>query len=205
MRFNVYILNVTVMIIFSLLVACTSSDKEDHAQQNQQITGELVKYTTEKRKESTQEIEPGKFSILYEDDIVKQAKSGTMNMNISHLKIGELKAKDDYLDLFNGEDTVTAIMFHVFAKNTSNKTISFYPDHAMITTNTNDQVTAETYFSDDVGGDFIGQVKKEGNIIFFLRTPPEEINTLTLVINGPYNQDFVSVGEDVKMTFEINR
>lgn len=49
----------------------------------------------------------------------------------------------------------------VTAENTSDDTINFHPNQATITTNTGEQIQAEIFISDDVGGEFIGKVKKK--------------------------------------------
>ena len=58
------------------------------------------------------------------------------------------------------------------------------------------------FFSDDVGGDFIGEVIKKGNVSFLLESEAEDITSFKYVIGGPHDEDFESIGEDI--TFELS-
>jgi hypothetical protein len=81
-------------------------------------------------------------------------------------------------------------------------TISFHPNQGTIVTNTKEQKQASIFISDEVGGDFIGQVKKEGRVLFLLDSNPDEISSITYVIEPPFStEEFQQVGD--KSTFEF--
>ncbi|MDY0395491.1 hypothetical protein RWE15_14980 [Virgibacillus halophilus] len=120
--------------------------------------------------ENVQESEVGKMTITYKDkDINENAESGAIKFNVYAIQVGDLEIAKDYQDSFDGKEKATAITMKVKSENTSDETMGFYPDQATLTTDAGDQVDADMFLSDDIGGDFIGKVKKEGNIIFFSR------------------------------------
>lgn len=87
-------------------------------------------------------------------------------------------------------------------ENKTEENLSIYPDQSIITTNTKEQKEANIFISDDVGGDFLGQVIKEGNVIFLLDSKAEDLKSAKLIINAPVNEDFDTLGE--KIEFDIN-
>lgn len=70
-------------------------------------------------------------------------------------------------------------------------------------TNTGEQVSADLWFSDDVGGEFLGKVKKEGNVLFFVKAMPEELADVKVVIDGPSDANYESIGES-RYEYTIN-
>ena len=58
----------------------------------------------------------------------------------------------------NNQDVVTVVTINMTASNSTDQTISFYPDQATLVTDTGQQVDADLWFSGNVGGDFLGKV-----------------------------------------------
>lgn len=112
---------------------------------------------------------------------------------------------DDMKSMFDGKDEITSIAMSVKVENTSDDELNYYPDQAEITTDTKEQIKAEMFLSDSVGGEFKGQIIKEGTIIFVANSKAEDINKLTLFIDGPSNQDFDKVGDDLKIDIDLNK
>ena len=90
------------------------------------------------------------------------------------------------------------------AENTSEDTISFYPDQAVMTTNTGEQVESDIFLSDDVGGDFYGKVNKKGNVIFVLESPAEDITDIKLIINAAIDEDWNSLSNNLQVELSFN-
>ncbi len=148
----------------------------------------------------TVENEIGTFSIAKQvKDLDEIATSGPMELAITGIQAGELEPDDVYIDLFDGKEKVTIITVGMKAENTSEDTTSMYPDQAVLTTNTGDQVDADLFLSDSVGGEFFGPVNKEGEVLFQLDTPASEIENIKLIISGAHDENFESVGEDVQI------
>lgn len=152
--------------------------------------------------ENVQESEIGKMTIFYKNkELDENAESGPMSLNVNAIQIGELEVAEDYKEMFDNKDKVTVITLKMKAENSSDDTINYYPDQATITTDAGDQSDAEIFLSDSIGGEFIGKVNKEGQVFFLVNSPASDIGEVNLIVDGPNNEDFDSVGEKVKMTF----
>ena len=154
-----------------------------------------------KEDKNVEESELGKMTIVYKNkELEENAESGPMKLNVSAIQLANLEVAEGQEYMFEEKDKVTVITVQMEAENTVDETISFYPDQATLTTDTGDQKDASLLLSDAVGGDFFGKVKKEGNAIFLVDTPAEEIGEITLNINGSSDESFMDLGEKIKMT-----
>ena len=107
------------------------------------------------------------------------------------------------MDLEKDKEAAVVVV-HFDVENTSDDTISFYPDQSVMTTNTKEQVSASVFLSDSVGGDFIGNVKKSGNVIFILKnSSADDLANVTIHINAPHNDSFDSVGDPVEINIPV--
>lgn len=126
---------------------------------------ETVKATEAAKDDKTGTIEESDIGRI---EIIKQKKdingvfeSGPMKFTVEALQIAKFNPNDDSKEMFDGKDELTVVTMKAVAENTSDDTISFYPDQSTVVTNTKEQKTAEVFFSDEVGGDFIGKVIKK--------------------------------------------
>lgn len=130
------------------------------------------------------------------------AETGPISIEFGAISIINLEPLDTAKEMFGGHDRVTMIGIAVSVENTSDNTVSFHPNQGTIVTNTKEQQAADLFISENVGGEFIGQVVKEGKVLFTLESSPEEITSITYVIEPPFNSDpFEQVGD--KLTFEF--
>ncbi|ATB52694.1 hypothetical protein [Caldibacillus phage CBP1] len=198
------------MALVLALAACgggsdSSSSNENSSGEKQEKTEGQDK-SKEEQSESGDEVkesELGKLTVIKKKkDINQTVKSGPMNLTISAIQAAVLEPNESYKDLFEGKDKVTIVTVEMKAENTSDDTIGFYPNQAVMTTDAGDQVDADMVLSDDIGGDFIGKVKKEGNVIFQLDRDPNEFNKIKLVIEGSHDENFNQVGE--KLTIDLS-
>lgn len=150
------------------------------------------------------ENEMGTFHIAKKQkDMTDVYENGPMNLTITGIQLGELEPSEEYAYMFDEKEKVTTVTVGMKAENTSDETVSFYPDQAVLTTNAGDQVDADLMLSGDVGGDFFGKVKKEGEVIFLLDTPVEEIETGKLIISGSHNENLDDLGEELQIELEF--
>ena len=136
------------------------------------------------------------FTVIKQDDSVNEEKTtGPFTVKVNKMRIATLKNNEDYdylfMDEFQGKDTITVITLDIEVENNSSETNSIYPDQGTIVTNTKEQKEADMFFSDDVGGDFIGEVIKKGNVSFLLESEAEDITSFKYVIGGPHDEDFI--------------
>ena len=140
-------------------------------------------------------------------DINLGGETGPIKYSTSEIQISKLIATTDdaasLLDLEKDKEAAVVVV-HFDVENTSDDTISFYPDQSVMTTNTKEQVSASVFLSDSVGGDFIGNVKKSGNVIFILKnSSADDLANVTIHINAPHNDSFDSVGDPVEINIPV--
>ncbi|WP_215112251.1 DUF4352 domain-containing protein [Exiguobacterium sp. s75] len=189
-----------VAVPFALLVGCgeadelktTATDTEDVAEAEASAPEEA---TTEN--EDVQESELGTNKIYMKNKALTIAEAmGPIQFAIDKVQTSRLTVAEAYRDSFDGQEEVTVVAMNMIVENTVDETMSFHPNQATLVTNTGEQVSSDLWFSDDVGGEFLGKVKKEGNVLFFVKAKPEELTDLKVVIDGPFNENFDKVAED---------
>jgi hypothetical protein len=140
------------------------------------------------------------------DAPLKPVVIGPAKLTIKNVRVVDIIPSDDSADMLEAETggRVRSIVLDVESENTSDADISFYPDQMTITTDSGEQIEADIMLSDDVGGDFIGKVKKEGSIRFLTKNPEQDIKNITLVIDPPSSPEtYENIGEQVRLDFEI--
>ena len=196
-----------VAVPLALLVGCgeadelktTTTDTEEVAEAEASAPEEA---TTEN--EDVQESELGTNKIYMKNKALTIAETmGPIQFAIDKVQTSRLRVAEAYRDSFDGQEEVTVVAMNMLAENTVDETMSFHPNQATLVTNTGEQVEADLFFSDDVGGEFLGKVKKEGNVLFFVKAKPEELTDLKVVIDGPFNENFDKVAED-RYEYTIN-
>jgi hypothetical protein len=106
----------------------------------------------------------------------------------------------------NGNEVIgSAVGVKMTVENTSSdKKYTTYPDQATLVTSTGEQVDADLWVSDDVGGDFYEGVVKQGNIIFYLeRGNAADITWVKLIWNSSYEDPTGNWENDKHQTHEI--
>lgn len=177
--------------------SAAQDEQEEVAEESTEDSGE----TDEDVDDNVEESDIGTMTIAYKNkELNETAESGPISLEVKGVQVADLEVAEDYVDIFDGEDELTVITVLMRAENSSEDTVSMYPDQATLTTDTGEQVEADLFFSDDVGGDFFGEVSKEGEIIFFVDSPAEDIGEINLIINGAHDENFETIGDDVKMT-----
>jgi len=113
---------------------------------------------------------------------------------------------DDNASLLDVEKGAEFALFaiDIDVENTSDEDISFYPDQSTIIISTKEQIEANMWFSEDVGGDFYGQVKKSGQVYFVIpNSVGEDINHIQWRIDAPFNSDFDNLTDNIIIELEL--
>lgn len=194
-------------LVLSLgLAAC--GDVEDVADENINATDSTEKVEKETEKEETKdeavetESEIGKMKTIYQKkDLNMAIENGPVKGTLAKVRYATLEPSPEYKSMFNEEEIITLITIEASLENTVDDTTNFYLDQATLVTDTGQQVDAEVFLSDNVGGEFLGKVKKEGNIQWVLKHD-ESIKKITLHVSGASNSNYDRVGEDAK--YEIS-
>lgn len=128
-------------------------------------------------------------------------KLGPINLSIDKIQTSRLKVSDAFKPTFGDKDEVTTIVINMTLENTSDDTVSVYPEQATLTTNTGEQIQAELFLSDQIGGEFIGKVKKSGNVLFVAKSQPEDITSIKYILDGPHDRELNPLAD--RYTVEI--
>ncbi|WP_214745951.1 DUF4352 domain-containing protein [Exiguobacterium sp. s189] len=132
-----------------------------------------------------------------------EEKIGPIIFQIDKVQTLRLQVASDFRFMFDEKKEVTIVSFNVIVENTSDDTVSFHPNQARLVTNTGEQVDADLIISEDVGGEFLGKVKKEGGVLFHVDSMPAELTEVRFVVEGPYNDQFNTIAED-RYEYTIN-
>ncbi|RBP89408.1 hypothetical protein DFO70_11155 [Cytobacillus firmus] len=200
---NLFIFGVVALII-GLLTACGGVEQVEKKEPVKEETKKEDQNPVPNKEENedVQKTEAGTFTAVHTFE--KETKIDTespFELTIKKVKAfsGELsETGKELIPEANGD----MVIITMSVENTSDETLSFYPDQSTITTSTGEQLESEVFFSDDVGGDFIGQVKKEGTVRFLLKsTKAEDIEWVRILIDAPHNENLDNIGKSVDHTF----
>ncbi|WP_404274385.1 hypothetical protein [Exiguobacterium undae] len=176
-------------------VAKTEKKEETNSEAKKEVTTEK----TSEKKEESPKVEKSEFgtktNYFTNKKLDISTKLGPINFKINKVQTSTFKPVEEYKEMFDEKDKLTLIVFEVEAENTSDETINFHPNQATLTTNTMEQIEASIVLSEDVGGEFIGKVKKKGNVIFLADAAPEKITAVKFIADGPNNEKFETLAE----------
>jgi hypothetical protein len=145
----------------------------------------------------------GKMTLINTTQIGETFSTGPFNVEIGAISIAKVFPNQSSKTMFNNKDEATLLSISMQVNNTSPETLSFHPNQGTIVVGS-EQQKADLFMSEDVGGDFIGEVKKTGKEIFILETPPEEIKSVKYVIDPPFSLDkFETPGDKLTLEFTI--
>src|SRR5699024_3718645 len=183
-----------VMVLMASCAAGEKENKEDNKNKEQEV---------ENKKEIDTDF--GKQIIEYEKKgKIEEKKSGDVTLDITEISVGKLEINDDYKTDFDNRDDVTLVTVKMKAENKGKDKVSFYADQAVLTTNKGEQSEANLMVSEDVGGEFKEEDKKEGKIYYEVESEPDEIEKITLDVNGVSNEEFESLGDDITIEIELD-
>lgn len=168
------------------------ADEEAEEPADDSTTGEIVE-------ENGLRKEP----IITEKELNKTGETGPFKYSINAIQVSKLTAtNDDMASMLEIEKDkeVTLVVMDVTIENTTDDTNSIYFDQSTLTSNTKEQVMSDFMLSDAIGGDFMGNIIKEGSIYFILpNTNADDLTDITLHVDAPHDENFDSIGDDVKI------
>ncbi|WP_312507520.1 hypothetical protein [Lysinibacillus sp.] len=203
-------------LVLSLGLAACGEEKakeEPQKEETQTPVSADKKEDTEKADEKeksdgvgeTTESELGKMTVLYKDKELNMAvNNGPVNATLDKIQLATMEPSESYKESFGGQDKVTIVTIEASAENTVDDTTNYYLNQAKLVTDTGQQVDSDIWFSDDIGGEFLGKVKKNGNIIWILKHD-EAVKKVTLHISGASNANFDRLGEDLKVEIPLDK
>jgi len=143
-----------------------------------------------KKESNVEKTKAGEKTTYFTNKSVNEkVKLGPINFSLNKIQTSRLKVANTYKETFNNKEEVTLVVLDMTAENTSDDT------------NTGEQIKADIILSDDIGGEFIGKVKKTGNVFFLAEAEPKEITSIKFIVDGPSDSNFESLAE--RYTVEI--
>ena len=102
------------------------------------------------------------------------------------------------------DSVATVIALSVAVTNTNELTFNVYPNQGTLIAG-NQQVDADIWTSDDVGGEIFSGVTKTGLVIFGLPNPVDigTLDSLRYIVNGASSNDFTTHTDDFDMTIAL--
>lgn len=182
------------VLMIGLFSGCGGTDQEDHTIDKESYDPEDIVET-----------ELGTLYLTYrEKELDFKAESGPIELTVSGVQIGDLDEAEEHKGLFGKGKEVAIITITMESLNTSNEPISFYPNKAILTTETGDDIEADTFFSDMIGGAYEGEVDTKGDVVFIVDSKAKDIGQLNLQILGPKDEDDKSLGEQIELTIDLD-
>lgn len=187
-----------------LLGACGETAVEKVEKSDAPAAAEKEQKETNTKEDKRTEL--GKVTDYYSNDKLNYSiKTGPMKLEFSKIMVYEIELKEQYKAQFKGADVINVIALKSKVENTSKDLVNFYPDQATIVTDTKEQIDASMIASDHIGGEFIGEVEKEGTVAFLLNKSVADVKKISINIDGPSNDSFDRVGEDIKAEFTLKK
>lgn len=205
----------TLVLVLSLLTACGGGNEGASQAENQGENIEPLAVENNIEEDSSDSnVDEDELGLIFEEDgvsveMVKAKRemnevyeSGPFILTLDSVGLARMEVPEESAFFFDDKSEVNLVILGVSVENTSDETLAFYPDQGTLVTDTKEQKEANLFLSDDLGGDFYGQVKKEGAITIIIDSEPEDINRMSFHIGGPFGDGIDRVGEDISL--EIN-
>lgn len=163
----------------------TSSDKQENSNIGKKVTDPNI----------------GTFTVVNQSGpINKEYSSGPLKLFLKSISVMEFEPTKQAKELF-GEDIKSTIFVEMKTSNTEKETNSFYPDQGVLVVNEKEQINADLASSEELGGEFIGTVEKEGVVVFYSKTPANEIKSFKLKVDAAHDENLNTLGEDILIDY----
>ena len=183
---------IVVMLMASMMilgaVGCGGSDngkqvesqKEISAEEKAEEEKEEAEEVAEEKEEETDDSTTGE--VVEENGLRKEPVATNKELNlegevgpfkyiIEGVQVSKLTATTDEMAQMLGiekDKEVALVAVNASAENTTTDTLSFYLGQATLTTNTKEQVESDMLLSEYIEGEFLGNVKHSGNLVYIL-------------------------------------
>ncbi len=197
----------------------SSAERQAEWMEQQEKEDDIDKTDARKAAEESGEWEEadfGKIKIVgvgYNDEVGidgtdspgKPVEMGPMKLFIESLAVLEVEPDEDAKDMFfDGKDKVRSVVIDMKVENTSDNDVEFHPNQAILVTDTGEQVESDMFLMGDVGGDFLGKVKKEDQTWWMLNDSDKDIKSIKMIISPPSTmEDYEDLSEEKRLEFEV--
>ncbi|PSL42169.1 hypothetical protein B0H99_101417 [Planomicrobium soli] len=187
----------------------TAATTETEAKETEEVAAEETE-AEEVVSEDVQEDDTVKATNVYTDkDLGITGEVGPLKYEISGIQLKIIEPKDQATaDLFEVEigDEIHAFTIQMAGENTTEDDVSFFLNQAIAVTNTKEQLDPDMILSEYIDGEFLGQVRHEGHNVYVLKNSKvDELKTIELRIQAPYDKDFNTIGDEISEKIEVNK
>lgn len=220
--------NLTPLLLALALTACGSTNtesKKEEPKEETKVEETTEEETTEEKptEEVKSDVENGDFYNSYnigkkvkadgfgEVEVVKAGgdidnlyKVGDLDFSITAVALVHVKPNTEQgRDYWGDEKDMIFIGYKV--TNNSDQQLNLYPTQRKIVTNTQEQLSPDIFASNG-DGEYLGNVKEEGFIVYYPESDLKDINEITYYLEKACDKDFNPIGEDhqIKITFDEN-
>lgn len=176
-----------------LLSACGSTEdsKDTKAVTKQQDTNILSEY--------------GKVTEYYnKNDLSIKEETGPIQFEITGVNVADIEPSEEYSFIFNNAENAHIVILTLNAKNTTKDEVWFGADYPVLVTDTGEQVDVTAHeVSKEIGGDFKGEVSKNGRVLFFLEKDIKDIKKITLHFDAPVDKGDNELGDKRKIVIPL--
>lgn len=137
------------------------------------------------------------------DSIHAKQKEGPFTIQLQSIQLSQFEPNEDQITEYDGSD-LALISIELEVENESENTNNIYPMQGTILTDTGEKVDVHFSMSDQVGGEFQGQMKKKGQVHCFFLGDVEDISKITYKIEAGHDQKAQSLGDDFQFVFTLN-
>ena len=164
--------------------------------------------TTETPSSNVEEENGIRKEIVYtNDELNTTGQTGTFTYTIEGVQVSKLTATtDDAAQILGVEKDkeVTCVAVNASAENTSSDTMYFYIGQATLTSNTKEQVDADSLLSEYIDGEFLGNVIHSGSMVYILpNSVATDVTSITLHIDAPSGSDYMPNGDAVTVDIAL--
>jgi hypothetical protein len=135
-------------------------------------------------------------------NIDEEQENGPFTVTVKNAQLSQFQPSEDMVDFFDGED-LGMVTLQLEVVNNSDETNLIYPDQGTVVTDNGQQIDAELFLSDDLGGEFYGEVTKSGDVFFFFDGQAEEVSNIRYLTNSGTDEDFEPFGEDIEFSIDF--
>ena len=132
--------------------------------------------------------------VLTNRNVGYKESCGPFEYEIQSIQIAKLKATSkDVASMLGLEvnQVATLVAIQVSVENTSDEDMTWYPNQSTIVTSDKEQVESDWFMSDSVGGQFFGNVVKEGQIYWICKkTDAESLSHIQWRIDSPADSNY---------------
>jgi hypothetical protein len=146
--------------------------------------------------------EMGRLELIKILEANETFTTGPFTITITKVGVTQFQPSEMAQPAVDGQEQVTLVSIGMRVENTSSDTLSIHPNQGTIVVG-QEQQRANLFLSAQVGGEFIGEVVKEGAVAFVVDTLPEDVSSIKYVVRAPSDAQFMSVGEELTLEFDI--